>query len=166
MKKIFFVSALSFAVVACSDSSTEKESTQQTINTDEKAEVAVVANKVLTMEVDGMVCKMGCGGAIRKELKAAGGVSRVEFDFEEERQTNTAKIYFDDQLVDESKLIDLVKEINDGQFSVGETSIEDFVEVNTDESDTASSSDDISIDAYSDDVSLPNLFDLFRGLFS
>ena len=35
-------------------------------------------------KVSGMVCKMGCGGAIRKKLTSLKGVSRVALDYEDE----------------------------------------------------------------------------------
>jgi copper chaperone CopZ len=166
MKKILLYGVLAMSIVACSEKTQENTGDQQS-DKQEQVDVQVTPNKVMIMEIDGMVCKMGCGGSIRKELKASGGVSNVEFDFEEERSTNTAKVYFDSGLIDEEKLVSLVKELNDGQFTVGETSTEDVVEVETEESpSTDSGADDVSIDAYTDDVEMPNLFDLFKGLFS
>ena len=47
----------------------------------------VHANQVALVTVEGMVCKMGCGGAIRKGLTEMGGVSSVEIEYEDDRST-------------------------------------------------------------------------------
>ena len=95
MKKIVFIGFIAFGITACSEVPANLEANQEQVSDHPEVAEVVVANQVMTMEVDGMVCKMGCGGGIRKELKATGGVSLVEFDFEEERTTDVATIYFD-----------------------------------------------------------------------
>ena len=66
MKKIVFVLTTGILLSACS-------SEQEKVNTEtieaKTTDVVVNPNQLLTMEIDGMVCKMGCGGAIRKGLK-------------------------------------------------------------------------------------------------
>ena len=96
MKKIVFVLTTGILLSACS-------SEQEKVNTEtieaKTTDVVVNPNQLLTMEIDGMVCQMGCGGAIRKGLKDTKGVASVEFDFEEERKTNVAKIAYDKSIV-------------------------------------------------------------------
>ena len=157
MKKFFIISSLALFAVACSS---EEVKTTTASSTEKPVELAVEPNQILSLEIDGMVCKMGCGGSIRKELKGTGGVSRVEFDFDEERTTDFAKVYFNDEKVTKEEIIDLISELNEKQFTVNESSVEDFEEVSTDETDSESSSDEVSVDAYSDYVEVPNLLEL------
>ena len=109
-----------------------QQSTNETIKTSEKEEqtspekVKVTPNKMLLMEVDGMSCVMGCGSSIRKELYATNGVSEVEFDFEEGRETQKAFIKFNSNIVSVDEMIQIVKTMNENQFTVGNVSEENL----------------------------------------
>ena len=69
MKKFLFTGILVSLLAACS-TSTDQVSTKETDAKSDKIEendlVAVVPNRTLTTEIDGMTCEMGCGGSIRK----------------------------------------------------------------------------------------------------
>jgi copper chaperone CopZ len=86
----------------------------------------VDANRMLTMEVSGMTCVMGCGASIRKELFATKAVSSVEFDFEKGRATNLAKIAFDKDKVTVDQIVQLISSLNSKQFTIGKTSSQEF----------------------------------------
>ena len=161
MKRVLY---LGFAVLLMTACSSETASTEQNGNSETTEMVEVTPNKVMKMEIEGMVCKMGCGGSIRKELKASEGVSQVEFDFEEERESNTATIYFDSKKITEKKIIEIVSALNNKQFSVGLTSTEDFKSTETRESANNSSSSDIQIEATSGGIEVPNLLELLARL--
>lgn len=161
MKRVLY---LGFAVLLMSACTSETEKNNQNNSTESVEMIAVTPNKVMKMEIEGMVCKMGCGGSIRKELKASGGVSKVEFDFEEDRESNTATIYFDSKKISEKKLIEIVSELNHKQFSVGPTSTEDYDEVETKETASNSASSDVQIETSSGDIEIPNLLELLAGL--
>ena len=89
MKRIFLFLSLGLILIACS-SEVQVDSNQKQ---SEAGEVELlVPNRILTAEIEGMVCEIGCGGSIRKELKATGGVSEVTFDYEEERSTNVVAV--------------------------------------------------------------------------
>ena len=160
MKKILYLSLSLFLVAACAEKDQNHEQ-----NSEETSEnnVVVTANKKLTLDIDGMVCKMGCGGAIRKELKATGAVSHVDFDFDEERTTNFATVYFDSELTNTSKIVKLITTINDGQFTVGDTKSSDYEEVKTDEQVKDSESTDIQVDASESIIEIPNLLEVLSG---
>ena len=79
MKNSLFIVVTALVLSSCSTESNNANNTSEK-EVEEKTE-AVIPNRMLTMEIDGMVCQMGCGGSIRKELKAIGGISSVEFDF-------------------------------------------------------------------------------------
>jgi len=78
----------------------------------------VHANQVALVTVEGMVCKMGCGGAIRKGLTEMGGVSSVEIEYEDDRSTQLVKVQYDNNEINGKLISDKIEEINDQQFSV------------------------------------------------
>lgn len=75
-------------------------------------------------KVSGMVCKMGCGGAIRKELTSLKGVSRVAVDYEENREEQIIRVFYNSRFHNEKEIYAELEKINDGQFSVGTTKSE------------------------------------------
>ena len=76
----------------------------------------VEPNQTLIVEVEGMVCKMGCGGAIRKELILTNAVARVEVDFQEGEKKQTLKIQYDNQLISQAEIVRKIEKINNKQF--------------------------------------------------
>jgi copper chaperone CopZ len=70
------------------------------------------------MRVEGMVCKMGCGGAIRKELLETGSVARVEVDFHEEMKSQIIVAHFDSTKINTDAIKSRIEATNDGQFKV------------------------------------------------
>ena len=75
-------------------------------------------------KVSGMVCKMGCGGAIRKELTSLRGVSRVAVDYEENREEQIISIFYNSRFHDEKEIYAELEKINNGQFTIGTTKSE------------------------------------------
>ena len=78
----------------------------------------VHANQVALVTVDGMVCKMGCGGAIRKGLTEMDGVSSVEIEYEDDRSAQFVKVQYDNNDINGKLISDKIEDINDQQFSV------------------------------------------------
>lgn len=97
---------------SCSDNEQAKEETTQ--------KTSVTANTIANIEVSGMACEMACGGAIRKALLENKGVTRVQFDFEMNRDTNIAKVSYDRNKINAEKIKSIILKVNDGQFTVGE----------------------------------------------
>lgn len=125
MKVLIALFALSLVLFSCNETKAPKTSQKE----EKKPAEKVVANKMLTFEIEGMTCVMGCGGSIRKELAGTNAVEKCEFDFEEDRQTNVVTVSFDENKTSAKNLIDIVTKMNEGQFTVGESS-EDEVSVN------------------------------------
>lgn len=75
-------------------------------------------------KVSGMVCKMGCGGTIRKELKSLRGVSRVAVDYEENREEQIISVFYNSRFHDEKEIYTELEKINNGQFTIGTTKSE------------------------------------------
>ena len=128
VKNLLVIGIISLSLIACTSSEKSSEASTAQGKKSAKTEVPqgpemnVDANHVLTMELEGMVCSMGCGGSIRKELRATGAVAECDFDFEDERPIDIATIEFDKNKITTDEIVDIVSKINDGQFTVGKTS--------------------------------------------
>jgi copper chaperone CopZ len=114
--KIILVSFVALVLNSCNQTSSSK----QVLAVKQKQEQipAVKSNTKITFEVEGMVCKMGCGGAIRKNLIQAGGVERVQVDFVEEAKSQAITVHYDSTLTDVVQLKKRIEQTNDGQFTV------------------------------------------------
>jgi mercuric ion binding protein len=122
--KLVFISLLSISILASCASKEEKVFLRKEAHTVSNPTKEVKANSILTMKIDGMTCMMGCGASIRKELYATKAVKNVDFDFEEGRETNTAKIAFDNSKISEKKMVEIISKMNEKQFTVGEIKVE------------------------------------------
>ena len=167
MKKFLYLPILAITLFACTcddtcDTEAEAEATAQA-----EVTATAVADKMMTMEVSGMMCKMNCGGSIKKALKSTTGVTDVEIDFEDGREFNVAKITFDSKLVNEQQMMEAVTSLNDDQYSVGNTSVSNLSqEISIDEEDVTSDDETSVVEAATSFIELPNLMDLFKGIFS
>ena len=88
----------------------------------------VKANRILNAEVQGMVCKMGCGASIRKELINTNAVESCEIDFEEERNPNFVKVTFDKDKISAEKIVSIINTMNERQFKVGKFNEAELIE--------------------------------------
>jgi copper chaperone CopZ len=124
---------------------------------------AVSANRSLTVEIKGMMCEMGCGGSIRKELKSTGAVARVQFDFEEERAFNTSVISYDSTRISAADLIKRIQKMNDKQFVIGGFKVEALTS-NASDSRTSGGNDESNVKMEESNFRLPNLLDILKDL--
>lgn len=124
MKKIFFILTVSSlgVLTACGEKTTQ-ESAAAVQQNDETPAEKPVANQEMSIEISGMTCEKGCGSSIRKELKSTGGVTDVSYDFEDGRETNVAKIKFDDSKVTEDDLILAITTLDGHKYTIGEHSV-------------------------------------------
>ncbi len=172
MKKFVYSGIIVTLLASCS-TSTEQVSMMDDASKGtkhaEKELLAVESNRKLILEIDGMVREMGCGGSIRKELKATGAVSRCTFDFADENATSTASIEFDKDNISADEIAELIKQLNDGQFTIGKMSTQPLaVEVknSTDPGQAESFSEKpapINVSS-SSGIQLPNFIDLLSSL--
>lgn len=109
-------------VSSCQNNATQNasENKGQTATVERKSET----NYQCVAKVKGMVCKMGCGGAIRKGLTALDGVNRVIIDYDEERDEQFVTVQFDADIQDEEAIYAELETVNKGQFTVGATKSE------------------------------------------
>jgi copper chaperone CopZ len=112
--KIIFVALVAIVLSSCN----QTNSSTQVLAVKQEQKSVVKSNAKITFNVEGMVCKMGCGGAIRKNLLHAGGVERVEVDFVEEAKSQAITVHYDSTLTDIVQLQKRIEQTNDGQFTV------------------------------------------------
>ncbi len=112
--KIILVSVVALVLSSCD----QTKSSNQVLAVKQEQKSVVKSNAKITFDVEGLVCKMGCGGAIRKNLLQAGGVERVEVDFVEEAKSQGITVHFDSTLTNVSQLKKRIEQTNDGQFTV------------------------------------------------
>lgn len=124
MKSSVVLSILALLLISCSgggNSLPQSETARAS-----KEIVKVKGNRLLTLEIEGMTCVMGCGGSIRKELNNTNAVESCDFDFETGRAKNIAKISFDKNKITVDEIIKIVSHMNKGQFKVHRNSSEDI----------------------------------------
>ena len=107
---IYFLFSLLF-LAACNNATIDKKVSEN------KPATSNVANTKLVLNVKGMVCKMGCGGAIRKELLATNAVEKVEVDFVEDKEAQLITVYYNNSVSSKEKLLKVITKMNDKQFT-------------------------------------------------
>jgi hypothetical protein len=152
MNKVLMFS-LVLSLFACADST--KTPNKSTSSQNHKT---AVSNETMVVEVEGMVCAMGCGGSIRKELKNTGAVSRVEVDFVEGNKTQTLKISFDNKLISQSSIVSKIQKLNKGQFSVNVIG-SSYIDSKETKSEEAS-----KVNVSESNFELPNLLEILSSL--
>lgn len=162
MNKIPFVLFTLLLLGACSSEPAVKHLRTERITTGKN--VKIIPNHILTLEIEGMTCEMGCGGSIRKELKASGGVSRVEFDFVEGRKVQSARISYDDKKVSPNEMIKIVSKMNDKQFKVGKSSTENLDQSMNSTDEETPDSEEQNVEISESGFAIPNLIDILSGI--
>jgi len=110
MKKLLFIIiSFSLLLLSCSENSNNEANTVKKIS---------VANQKITFEVEGMVCKMGCGGSIRKALLETKSVSSVDVDYQEDRTKQIVSVFYNKGQINKSAIVKLLETINDKQFKI------------------------------------------------
>lgn len=133
---------------------------------EETAKDEVIIDTVSSFEVTGMVCEMGCGGAIRKELQKSEAVNRVEVDFEEESLSNIIKVYHSSAAIKENEVVSTIETINDGQFEATfiESAPHEEKEAEQAYTDRSKNNETSLFSSEESCFSLPNLSDILNGL--
>jgi copper chaperone CopZ len=82
----------------------------------EITKVGATEKTIAKLEINGMMCEVGCVAKVKKELLAQAGVSNVTIDFEKGREFNFASIEYDPSNCDANSLSTVVNEIADGKL--------------------------------------------------
>jgi len=113
-KPFFLLIGVFTLVFSCSN---PQESSQADVAVQEST-VVVTPTHILSVELEGMSCEMGCGASIRKELLSTQAVERVQFDFKMGRKTNIAHISYNESDISPEKITARITQLNDQQFSI------------------------------------------------
>lgn len=160
---ILATSSLLFLAACSSESKTVLLKTEK--GKKEVSKEEVVPDRMATIEISGMTCEAGCGGTIRKELKATGGVSRVQYDFVEGREVQTAKVSFDKDKVTLDQMLKIITTINEKQFTVGKTSSETVNDVSSTSTEPAPSKETVEKVSMSEaQIEMPNLIGILSDI--
>ncbi len=124
MRFIIISSMLTIFLFSCN--SEPKAVHLRTVKGKRVAVAKVNANRLLTVEVEGMSCEMACGGSLRMNLKATGAIDRVKFDFTDGRKIQTASIAYDDTQITETEILKLIENMNEHQFKTHKHSTEEL----------------------------------------
>ncbi|MGV9013792.1 MAG: heavy-metal-associated domain-containing protein [Flavobacteriales bacterium] len=104
--------------VACSgsDSATTTSVASRTENIVSISEGSPMATADLG--ISGMTCEMMCGGMIKSALVKVPGVETTEIAFHDGDVIGHAKVTYDPAKVDDSKFVETVQALADGQYKV------------------------------------------------
>lgn len=165
-----FVYSSVLVLAACSSETKTKEpSIKKNIDKVISSE-KVVSNKEMEVEVEGMMCMMGCGSSIRKALKETGGVESCSFnDFDDEKDWNKVVIRFDSEKISADKIISIVEEINEKQFTTRNSktiSIDQASSLPSEEKKASNSKEEKTVTMETNSFELPNLLKIFRSMLS
>ena len=111
MKTIFYT-LITAVLFSCQETSVKSKP----LSVKKTKSIDVQANSQAEFAVEGMVCQMGCGGSIRKELKLTGAVERVEVNFVEELKEQVVHVQYDSTKIAIQKITSILNSINDRQF--------------------------------------------------
>jgi len=125
----------------------------------------VQADRMLVVELEGMVCQMGCGGSIREDLYASKGVASVSFDFDEKNPVDVARVAYNREKISADQIISIISKTNDGQFKVKSSHSEPYIDESPKVKESAESSKDsknskLTIKSTAN-VDVPDVFDVF-----
>lgn len=70
------------------------------------------------LNISGMTCEMMCGGMIKSALVKVPGVESTEIAFHDGDKIGHAKVTYDPAKVDDTKLVQAVQALADGQYKV------------------------------------------------
>jgi hypothetical protein len=165
------ISLLLFSLLFFFSCSTEKSEKISKTKIIEKTN-QVVANRILELEVEGMVCKMGCGSSIRKEMLATNAVESCEINYEDKRKSNQVKVAFNKDKISADELISKINSMNDKQFKVVNSSSKEFKskfeedKTINENSITENSSEESKIKITEKSYQMPNLLSIFSRLLT
>jgi len=117
MKHLLIAFALVSFIISCSNE-TEVEYIKTIKGAGKKNKMAVNANAMLQLQIEGMSCEKGCGGTIRKALKRTGAVKSVSYDFQEGRSFQWANVELDSNKIVLDSIKGIITSLNENQFNI------------------------------------------------
>jgi copper chaperone CopZ len=160
MKNWMLVFSVMVVMAGCASSENGDVNGEEVAN---QENFSVEPNSVATIELSGMTCEMGCGGEIRKALKASGAVASTSFDFEDDRAYNVATVKFDNADLDEQKIRKIIEGLNDGQYKINSISIQTLDNESSTGGNNSETSEKSLVNMRSSKLEFPNLLELLSG---
>lgn len=161
MNRYFFTLSLLFILSACSSEAIKDE--EGVVKT---SQAETTPNSELIVEIKGMMCVKGCGSAIRKDLYATKAIGAVSFEEDSESENYVTKIEFDGGLISTEEIEEIISNTNNGQFTIISSKTAVIKTPSTSKSkDKSQTTKTNSIESSYDDLSVPNLFDVFKQFF-
>ena len=112
---LLFLSA-SFFLNACNKTQTHEDKR------------ALVSNAEMTLTIDGMMCEKGCAKTIEKTVSDLIGVTFSKVNFEEK----TAIFRYDDSKTSEKEILNVIANINEGQYKISKVELKVEKKIDTD----------------------------------
>ncbi|MDG2330770.1 MAG: heavy metal-associated domain-containing protein [Flavobacteriales bacterium] len=154
---IFVTAALMTALLGCNseqNQTDENAAASQDNNT-------YLANTVANFEIEGMECAVMCGGKIKESLTSVSGIVSCDVDFDNKQ----AVVKFDNKLTNKDALVQVIQQLNNGQFKVTDAS-EKNLDSNTDQSMNSGSNPEQTIEVSAPQgFQFPNIFDALIEMF-
>lgn len=169
VSKFLVILSSALVLVACNAPSESKAklADKKEMNATDDGEMLpdVQADRMLVVELEGMVCQMGCGGSIREDLYASKGVASVSFDFDEDNPVDVARVAFNREKISADQIVSIISKTKDGQFKVKSSHSEPYIDDSPKVKESAESSKNsknakISIKSTAN-VDVPDVFDVF-----
>lgn len=155
---------------ACSGSEAADEGKvirRETISQNGEMLPQVEADRMLVVELEGMMCVKGCGSSIRSEMYDSEAVESVSFDFDEDEPVDVARIAYDRSKITPDEIVAILSSMEEGKYKVKDVKSEAFVsESNTvsDNTTNSGSSKRAKVSVKTKYVETTDIFDIFSFL--
>ena len=94
---------------------------------DKSKVVASISDTEVSLEIEGMVCAVGCAKFIEKTVAELDGVSECNVDFE----NGIAQVSYASSDLTEAEIVQAINELNDGQYQVNDVEVKTHEEKNS-----------------------------------
>jgi Cu+-exporting ATPase len=111
MKNYFFLITFTVVLFSCQNKTQEKVDQQI---------IPVEADAIVAISIDGMVCQHGCANYLSEQISEMEGVKDCQVSFE----NSLATISYDNSLISEVSIVDLINSSKDSIYSVTNVDVE------------------------------------------
>jgi mercuric ion binding protein len=103
-KRFFFLLMGFFILINCNNNSTRKTSSVKTL-LEQEQKTSFEKTQRMAMDIEGMVCAVGCAAVIEKNLNKTAGIKEAKVDFE----TKKAILIFDTDVLTPNEVAQVVR---------------------------------------------------------
>ena len=127
----------------------------------------VKADRLLVVELEGMMCVKGCGSSIRSAMYDSEAVESVSFDFDEDKPVDIARIAYDRSKITPDEIVEILSSMEEGKYIVKNVKSEPYVSENdlaSASTSTGRSSKKAKVTIKTQYVETSDIFDIFTFL--